>query len=178
MRPGMRRSLLSFVVLAAAAATVPSPVAAAAKEPILYQMQAEHKATQARLEALTQMTGPVAAAAQRALAVIRPHDQREEEFVLPLLSLVDDLVDGKVTPDMAWAIPMSDKVIAERGKLYDEHTAIIAALNELGTAAQASGDANLLAFTQEVAGDEVNDGAFVYPTAILVGKLVREKLAK
>ena len=89
MRAGVRRIVLSVIVLAVAG-VAGLATAHAAKEPILYQMQAEHKATQARLEALTQMSGPVAVAAQQVLAVMRPHDQREEAFVLPLLGLVDD----------------------------------------------------------------------------------------
>ena len=163
--------------LPVAVAGLSGPAAAQQKQPIPYHILSEHKTTLANLNRLAHIRGPVGAAAKRVLVVMVPHDQREEEFVLPLLGLMDNLASGKIGPDIAWAIPMSDRVVAERSKLYDEHTAIISALTELIAAGQARRDANLVAFAQEVAAEETNDGEFVYAAAILVGQVVREKLA-
>jgi hypothetical protein len=136
----------------------------------------EHTSTIDHLKSLAHERGAVGEAAKRVLVVMVPHDQREEEFVLPLLGLMDTVVAGRIGPEMAWAVPMSERVVAERDKLYDEHAAIINALNDLTAAARARHNASLVAFSEQVANDEVNDGAFIYPAAILVGKLVREKL--
>jgi hypothetical protein len=174
MRGGVCNIVASVLV---AVVGLSGPTAAQQKPPIPHGLLSEHKTTLAHLHSLAREHGAVGVAAKHVLAVMVPHVQREEEFVLPLLGVIDELVDGKIGPDMAWAIAMSDRVVAERSKLYDEHTAIIDALNELAAAGRARHDANLVAFAEEVASEEVNDGEFVYPAAILAGKLVREKLA-
>lgn len=167
-----------FALLAISLALAALPLLARAQPtaPIPNHALAEHQDTHARLEALAKQGGDIGQAAQTVLAVMLPHDAREEQFVLPLLGLVDDLADGKVTRDMAWAVPMGEKVIAERNKLYDEHTAIIDAVVGLNKAGEAHHDAGVVAFAQEIADDEINDGEFVYPVAILVGKLVKAEL--
>jgi hypothetical protein len=164
------------LILSLALAALPVTARAQALTPVPNHAMAEHRDTHAHLAALVKQGGDVGEAAQKVLDVLLPHDAREEQFVLPLLGLVDDLADGKVTRDMAWAIPMGEKVIAERNRLYDEHTAIINAVIDLNKAGEAHHDANLVAFAQEIADDEINDGEFVYPVAILVGKLVKEEM--
>ena len=72
--------------------------------------------------------GPVGVEAQKALVLFKQHLQREEEFILPPLTLLPHLADGKVSPDMKWAIAMADRVKAEREKTYHEHTQITDAM--------------------------------------------------
>lgn len=161
----------------AAVAQQNAPTAAAQKQsPTPHALLKEHVTVQGRLNELAREPGAVGAAAKKILAVMVPHDQREEEFVFPLLGLVDDLAAGKAGPDMAWALAMSDRVKAEQKQLYTEHSAIIAAVNELAAAARDRHDANLEAFAEEVAASEVNDGEVEYPTAILVGMYLRTQL--
>jgi hypothetical protein len=174
MRGDARNILVALLV---AIAGLPGPAAAQQKQPISYHILSEHKTTLANPNRLARSRGAVGAAAKHVLAVMVPHNQREEEFALPLLGLMDNLASGQIGPDIAWAIPMSDRVVAERSKLYDEHTAIVSALTELIAAGHARHDANLVAFAQEVAAEETNDGEFVYPAAIVVGQVVRGKLA-
>ena len=168
---------IAFSGPAMAQTPTPPTTAAATKQPIPRHMVAEHRNTMTRLDALAKRKGAIGTAAQHVIAVMAPHDQREEAFVLPLLGLMDDLADGKVTPDMAWAVPMADRLIAERGKLNEEHSAIIATIIELTAAGRASHDAKVVAFAEEIAMDETNDSEFIYPAAVVIGRVVREKLA-
>ena len=51
---------------------------------------------------------------------------------MPPLTLLPNLADGKVTPDMAWALAMTDRVKAERDQIFEEHTRMTDALNDAG----------------------------------------------
>jgi hypothetical protein len=162
---------------ASAVAQQKPPVAVAPQKAATpYVLRQEHVTVQGRLKELARQPGAVGVAAKKVLAIMLPHDQREEEFVFPLLGLVSDLAAGKVGPDLAWAVAMADRVKAEQKQLYIEHSGIISALNELAAAARAKHDANLEAFAEAVAASEVNDGEVEYPTAILVGMYVRAQL--
>jgi len=165
-------------LLAAVGCAAASPAFAQQQPPPPYKEMTEHKTTLDHFRRLGNDRGAVGLAARHVLAIMIPHDQREEQFVLPLLSLTATVVDGKVGPELAWAIPMTDRLAAERSTLFSEHAAIIGALTELTDAARARHDLNLMAFAEQVAMDEVNDGEFVYPSALLVGSVIRAKLTQ
>jgi hypothetical protein len=136
----------------------------------------EHRVIERNLGAVAHEHGRVGTAAQRVLAIIVPHQRREEEFVLPLLGLVDSIVDRGVTQDMAWAVDMSSRTKAERATFYDEHTKLVAALDDLAAAGRRQHDRRLVAFCESVAAHAVDDNEVLIPTAILVGTYIAEKL--
>ncbi len=156
-------------------------VVAGGAAPLLAQGQArtapqtlidEHRAIERHLEDISREHGRVGSAAKRVLAIIVPHQRREEEFVLPLLGLCP----RRVSPDMAWAVAMSNRVKAERSAYYNEHSKIIVALDDLTTAARQWQDERLVTFCRSVAGHAVNDNEVVIPAAILVGVYVAREL--
>jgi hypothetical protein len=136
----------------------------------------EHRVIERNLRAVAHEHGRVGIAAQHVLTVIVPHERHEEEFVLPLLGLVDSIVDSGVNQDMAWAVDMSNRVKADRASFTQEHEKVVAALDELATAARRQHDRRLVAFCESVAAHAVDDNEVVIPTAILVGTHVAEKL--
>ncbi len=136
----------------------------------------EHRVIERHLGDLARRHGRVGVAAKRVLAVIVPHQRREEEFVLPLLGLVDSIVDSGVKQDMAWAVEMSNRVKAERANFYDEHTKLVAALDDLAAAARREHDWRTVAFGESVAAHAANDNEVIIPTAVLVGIHVAETL--
>jgi len=137
----------------------------------------EHRAIEHHLENVSREHGRVGAAAKRVLAILVPHQRREEESVLPLLSLLDSIVEGGVSPDMSWAVPMSNRLKAERSTFYDEHSKIVVALDELTAAARQRHDDKLVRFCERVADRAVNDDNEVtIPAAILVGSYVARDL--
>ena len=175
MRP--RRSILAGALIAGSLSLVgSSSFAAPESHPIPHELQAEHARILEHLRALSHRSNAIGTAAQHVVALLAPHDQREQEFVLPLLGVLEPLATKGADSRMAWAIPMADRLETEKAALYDEHAAIIGALNELAAAGRRQHDRSVVQFAEAVASDEVNDGSVIYPAAILVGRYIREHL--
>src|SRR5581483_5384538 len=91
----------------------------------------QHQQIVNRLAALTKKKGPVAAAAQKAMDVVKDHYAREEQFVLPPLGLLPRIARGEVSKDMEPAIAMADKTKASLPDLQNDHIQITTLMNEL-----------------------------------------------
>lgn len=172
------RAFATSIVLVLGIAGPCMPVLAQGEaHPTPQTMIDEHRAIERHLEDVSREHGKVGAAAKRVLAIIVPHQRREEEFVLPLLALLDAIVEGGVSPDMAWAVPMSKRLKAERSSFYNEHSKIVVALDDLTAAARQRHDDKLVLFCERVAGRAVNDdNGVTIPAAILVGVYVAREL--
>jgi hypothetical protein len=139
-------------------------------------LRVEHAGTLEQLGALARRHGPVGVEAQKALVLFKQHLQREEAFILPPLTLLPHLADGKVSPDMKWAIAMADRVKAERENTYQEHTQITDAMNALAAAARKAHDASALEFAQAAVADSLNDLELIEPMSIVIGDYLKAKL--
>jgi hypothetical protein len=139
-------------------------------------LRIEHQDTLEQLTALTRRHGPVGVEARKALDLFKRHAQREMEFILPPLTLLPQLADGKATPDMRWAIAMSDRVKAEREQIFQEHTQITDTLNSLAAAALKARDTEAFNFARSAAADSLNDVELLEPISILIGDYLRAKL--
>jgi hypothetical protein len=170
------------MALAAASWMVPSWAAfaqaspAAATHGIPQALRIEQKETIEQLTALAAHPAPVGPAAKDALALLEKHYAREREFILPPLTLLPLLADGKVTPDMAWALPMTDRVRAEREQIFDEHSEVTEALNTLLVAAIEANDNDAKEFAESTAGDSLTDLEILEPTILMIGDTLRAKL--
>ena len=87
-----------------------------------------------------------------------------------------DLADGKVSPDMAWALAMADRVRADRQQIFDEHSQVTDALNALRTAGLNAHDKEAVDFAEAAAADSLNDSEILEPAAVLVGDYLRSRL--
>jgi hypothetical protein len=139
-------------------------------------IRVEHDNTLRQLATLSQHHGAVGAEARKALTLFKRHLQREEEFILPPLTLLPQLAEGKVLPDMKWAISMADRVKAERDKTYQEHTEITDAMNALAGAARKAHDVEALDFAQAAVADSLNDIELLEPMSIVIGDFLKAKL--
>jgi hypothetical protein len=169
----------AFILATIAASGLAGPVAAQSAShvgDIPQAMRVEHDNTLQQLTALSQRHGPVGVEARKALALFKAHLAREEEFILPPLTLLHDLADGKVSPDMKWAIPMSDRVKAEREKTFQEHTQITDAMSALAAAARKAHDAAALDFAQAAVADSLTDLELIEPMSIVIGDYLKAKL--
>ena len=168
-----------FILAATAVCVLAGPVAAQPAShagDIPQAMRVEHDNTLQQLTALSQHHGPVGVEARKALALFKAHLAREEEFILPPLTLLHNLADGKVSPDMKWAIPMSDRVKAEREKTFQEHTQITDAMNALAAAARKAHDAAALDFAAAAVADSLTDLELIEPMSIVIGDYLKAKL--
>jgi hypothetical protein len=171
--------LLALMGLIAAGSTGPAPTAQAQSviEHLIPQsLQVEQTQTTEQLSQLAQRQGPVGEAAANALELYKKHAARERGFILPPLTLLPYLADGGVTPDMAWALPMIDRVRAEREKIFDEHTQLTEVLNALAVVAAQTHDNEAKEFAESAAMDSLNDLEILEPTLLLIGDILRTKL--
>ena len=168
-----------FILAAIAAGCLAAPAMA---QPVSHEgeipqsLSVEHQDTLDQLANLGQRHGPVGVEARKALELFKRHLERENAFVLPPLTLLPYLADGKVTPDMKWAIAMADRVKAEREQIFQEHTQITDAMNALAAAARQAHDAEALAFARSAVTDSLNDSELAEPLAIVIGDYVKLKL--
>lgn len=139
-------------------------------------LQVEHQETLERLGILTHRPGAVGAEARKALVLFKAHIAREEAFILPPLTLLPVLADGKVTPDMKWALAMADRVKAEREQIFQEHTRITDAMNDLAAAASKAHDNVAKEFAEAAVGDSLNDVELLEPMVLVIGDYLRSKL--
>jgi hypothetical protein len=73
-------------------------------------LKLEHEELHAELLRATQVPGQVGAAAREVARVLHAHFEKEEEYALPPLGLLPLLAQGRVTPDMAGILTMTDKL--------------------------------------------------------------------
>jgi hypothetical protein len=176
------KSTATAIALVLAVALVVHPVIPTAAQPtshagdIPQSLRLEHENTLQQLNAFARRRGPVGAEAQKALSLFKQHIKREEDYILPPLTLLPALADGKVMPDMKWAIEMADRVKADREEIFREHTQITDAMNRLAAAAERANDTAALDFARGAVADSLSDIELVEPTAIMVGEYLRAKL--
>jgi hypothetical protein len=139
-------------------------------------LQIEHKETLEQIGILTKRKGPVGVAAAKVLALYKKHAGREDEYIFPPLTLLPRLADGNVTPDMAWALPMTDRVKAEQQDIVIEHETITEALNELVAAGVKAHDNDAKEFAESAAADSLNDLEILIPTILLIGDTLHARL--
>lgn len=179
MRQGSSAVLMLAALTAAACFGAPA-VAASQPAPVQHDIPQsqvyEHTQTMEQLAVLAHRKGAVGVAARNAQALFKRHIAREEEYILPPLTLLPDLADGKVTPDMAWAVAMADRVKADREKIFQEHTEVTGAMNALYAAGQRAHDKEAIALAQSAAVDSLNDSEIMEPMALLIGDYLRAKL--
>ena len=164
---------------ALAACVLSGPVAAQAPShagEIPQSIRLEHENTIEQLTKLSKKHGPVGVEASKALGLFKAHLQREQEFILPPLSLLLQLADEKATPDMKWAIAMADRVKSERELDYQEHAKITDAMNALAAAARRAHDVEALEFAQGAVADSLNDVELLEPMSIVIGEYLKTKL--
>ena len=173
-----KMTALAAVSLACAVCcTGPGSVARAeATHDIPASARAEHTGILRYLRTIAERPAPVGPAAQKVLDVLVPHMAKEEEFILPPLTLLPDMAAGKVTPDMRWAIAMADRVETEEADLVHMHEALSDAFIGLLDAAEAANDAVTAQFTKDLASDDLGDREVTEPLTILIGKILKKRL--
>jgi len=135
-----------------------------------------HAETLAELTAIGKRRTHTGLIARQAISAVQRHFQREEEYILPPLTLAPAIALGKITPDMKWAIAMADRIKADRETIFVEHTVITEWMNELAAAAERAHEADVTAFARGAVADSLNDTEVNEPMAIVIGDYLRAKL--
>jgi hypothetical protein len=119
----------------------------------------------------------VAGEAARTVArLMHPHFLREDEYAMPPLGLLARLARDEVTPDMAEALPLVARLKTEMPLMLEEHRAIKAALQTLEEIAATEGKAEIVAFARRLTLHAQSEEEILYPAAILVGEVLKQRL--
>lgn len=135
-------------------------------------LQVEHAELHATLAKATKEPGVVGEAAREVARLLHPHFVREEEFALPPLGLLAQLVRDGATAEMADVLPLTRQLEAELPGMLAEHRQIVGALDELRAAARAAARPDLERFAEALVLHAQTEEQVMYPAAILVGELV------
>jgi hypothetical protein len=144
---------------------------------IPHSLTVEHEALHEDLSATTKLGGRTGAAAQQVATLLHAHFGSEEEFALPPLALLRPLASGRVSPDMRTVITLTDRLKVELPRMLDEHKAIVEALDALRHAAEAEGHLEAVRFADRLTLHAQHEEEVLYPAALLVGELVKLKVA-
>ena len=145
--------------------------------PIPESLRKEHEEIHHRLVEATKAPGAVGEAARALAEVLHPHFVREEQIALPPLALLAPLARGEAPAEMRDVLPMTDSLRAELPRMLEEHKAIRAATLRMGETARTAGNADVAALADELALHAQSEEELFYPAAVLVGDLVRARMA-
>lgn len=141
-------------------------------------LQQEHEALHARLRSATQAGGDVGEAARTVARLMHPHFVKEDSIALPPLGLLAALARGEVTPEMTQVLVLTDQLEAELPAMLAEHASIVQALGVLSDAARSAGRNDIVEFAQALIQHARTEEEVMYPAAILVGQVVRQRLSQ
>ena len=176
----LRIALVLTLALAAPAWAAPRLAAAAETRQFTIppSLAAEHEELHAELGEAIRAGGKIGKAAQHVAELLHPHFVKEEASALPPLGLLPRLAQGNVTPEMQAVLPMTDKLRAELPQMLAEHTAIVAALEQFVQVANQAGKPQYARFADKLKLHAQTEEQVLYPSAIVVGELVRLRLEK
>ena len=132
----------------------------------------EHRKLHETLEIASKEAGSIGLAARELEAALSPHFRREEEIATPPLSLLRALSSAPATQEMRAVLPMTTALERELPHMLREHQAIRAAVLKFRAAAEATGRAEYVRFSDELAAHAREEEEILYPAAILVGRYV------
>lgn len=184
------RRLAVAVTIAVLAMVLPEPpgtsgmpdrAEAAAQKPAIaipQSLEAEHHELHEALLEATRIPGRVGAAAKELAAVLDPHFARENEIALPPLGLLAALAAGKTPTWQQEALVMTDALRKEMPRMLEEHKRIRAATEKLRAVAREEKARAQQQFAERLAAHAQTEEEILYPAAILVGDVIRARMAK
>lgn len=135
-----------------------------------------HNEVRAELVRATSMPGRIGEAAGRVAGLCLPHFEREEEAVFPVFGVLRDVASGNVRPEMAEVLPLVSAFSARHDALSAQHQSIESAIHALLLAAYKEDNRELVEFVYGLRMHERLEEEVIYPTVLLIGKYVQERL--
>lgn len=139
-------------------------------------LQHEHEALHQQLRQATQADGEVGEAAKTLAQLMHPHFVKEDQFALPPLGLLAALARGEWSAEMAEVLTLTEQLEAELPQMLAEHQAIVTALKTLRDAAARAGRTDIVTFAETLTEHARTEEEVMYPAAVLVGQVVRQRL--
>ena len=174
--------LVTALPIAPDASTGPGQATQGSAQPsaiaIPHSLQTEHEEIHQALLAATRAPGRVGTAAKELAAVLHPHFERENQIALPPLGLLAPLAAGETPAGLKEALAMSDALRKEMPRMLEEHKRIRAATETLRSAAREEKASVHEHFAERLAAHARTEEEVLYPAAILVGDIIRARMAK
>ena len=136
-----------------------------------------HDEARAELVRATMEGGQIAKAGKRVAQLCLPHFEHEEKSVFPVLALLPYLEQGNLRPEMMDVMPLIFDFRAKHDALDDHHQLIVSAIEELLQAAHKEKNREFAEFAYNLRVHERIEDEVIYPTVVLIGKYLQEKLA-
>ena len=141
-------------------------------------LRTEHEEIHQALMEATRVPGRVGAAAKELAAVLDPHFERENQIALPPLGLLAPLAAGESPAGLQEALAMTDALRKELPRMLEEHKRIRAATEKLRTSAREEKAPVHEQFAETLAAHAQTEEEILYPAAILVGDIIRARMAR
>jgi hypothetical protein len=136
-----------------------------------------HDEVRADLVRATMEGGRIAKAAKRVGELCLPHFEHEENGVFPVLALLPYLQQGNLRPEMMDVMPLIHDFRAKHDAMHDHHQLIASAIEALLQAAHKEKNREFAQFAYNLRVHERVEDEVIYPTIVLIGKFLQEKLA-
>jgi len=142
----------------------------------LHPLTEEHAELHAMLTHATKEIGALGEAARAVAKAMHPHFLREEQFAMPPLGLLREIVEGGVTNEHAKALAITNRLRAELPQLLEDHKQIVAALKVLMGAARKADKVEYIEFARKLMQHVQTEEEVLYPAALLVGEYIKLRL--
>lgn len=139
-------------------------------------LQQEHEQLHEQLRQATQAGGEVGELAKTLAGLMHPHFVKEDRIALPPLGLLMALARGEAGAEMADVLKLTNRLEAELPQMLAEHRGIVEALSKLRDAAARAGRTDIVAFAEALVQHARTEEEVMYPAAVLVGQVVRQRL--
>ena len=140
-------------------------------------IKTEHHDLHHALTLVVESGGRTGEAASRVADLMHPHMLKEEDYCLPPLSLLTHLANGDAIPDVEKILAMTERLRAELATLVREHDEIVRALQNLIVTAKGDGRPEVVDFAEKLVLHVEMEEDVLYPTALLVGEILRLRRA-
>jgi hypothetical protein len=118
----------------------------------------------------------IAAAAKRVGKLCLPHFEYEERTVFPVLALLPQLQRGEVRPEMVDVLPLISDFAARHDALDHHHQSIRSAIEDMLHTARKEKNRVFAEVASNLRVHERVEDQVIYPTVLLIGQYLKEKL--
>jgi hypothetical protein len=125
----------------------------------------------------TMAGGRIATAARRVAQLCLSHFEHEENSVFPVLALLPYLRQGNLRPEMMEVMPLITAFRAKQALVDDHHQLIGSAIENLLQAARKEKNREIAQLAYKLSLHERIEDEVIFPTVVLIGKYLQEKLA-
>jgi hemerythrin-like domain-containing protein len=142
-------------------------------------MEKEHQEIWQLLIGVQNLSGKTGSVAERLAKDLKAHIEKEESLALPLLGILRDLVDGKLSPASATrASLLQTKFEREYPGMLHGHKELYKVLERLKKVGAEEGHLTAVRFAEVLEKHSQEEEEVLYPAAILAGRTAAKQVKK